>query len=80
MTANKFDGFDFFWEYPAQNGGSDADKANYIKFLKELRAKFGKCLLITATVGATKTDIDTSYDVKSMNMYVQIAIHLFYYP
>lgn len=74
MIANKFDGFDFDWEYPDQRGGADVDKANYITFLKELRAKFGNNLLITAAVGATQKNIDSSYDVQNMNMYVVNAI------
>lgn len=67
IVTNKFDGFDFDWEYPAQRGGSVADKVNYITFLKELRSKFGTGLLITGAVGATKTKLDQSYDVVNMN-------------
>lgn len=77
MTTNKFDGFDLDWEYPAQRGGASADKVNYIIFLKELREKFGSDLLITAAVGATQNNIDYSYDVKNMNMYVKRA-NIFY--
>lgn len=75
MTANNFDGIDIDWEYPAQNGGSAADKVNYITFLQELRSKLGNSLLITAAVGATNSDIDASYDVKNMNMYVESATY-----
>lgn len=39
--------------------------------MKELRAKFGNDLLITVAVGATQNSIDSSYDVKNMNMYVK---------
>lgn len=67
VTNHKFDGFDIDWEYPAARGGAKADKSNYIQFLKELRAKFGKNLLITGAVGATKSQIDISYDVANMN-------------
>lgn len=74
VMANGFDGFDFDWEYPGQRDGVSADKVNYITFLKELREKFGKNLLITAAVGATPAHIQSSYDVWNMNMYVENAI------
>lgn len=65
VRGNKLDGFDFDWEYPS----TDADKINYITFLKELRTKFGNGLLITGAVGATKSRIASSYDVANMNRY-----------
>lgn len=67
VTTHKFDGFDIDWEYPAARGGTTADKVNYITFLRELRAKFGTNLLITGAVGASKSQIDISYDVANMN-------------
>ena len=43
MKTYNFDGVDLDWEYPAANdrGGVPADLANYVTFLRELRAAFG---------------------------------------
>lgn len=64
------DGIDIDWEYPAQRGGSDSDKENFITFLSELRLKLGSTKVITAAVGAGLDFIDSSYDVKGMDQYL----------
>lgn len=40
---------------------------NYILFLKELRDKLGRNILITAAVPDSQYYINTSYDVPKMN-------------
>lgn len=72
VTSNNFDGFDLDWEYPGQRGGSASDRSAYVKFLRDLRAKFaGTNLLITAAVGADiQSDDSVSYDVTGMNEYL----------
>ena len=52
MKTYAFDGIDIDWEYPAASdrGGTAADTANFVEFLKELRAACGKQFGITATL------------------------------
>ncbi|XP_026476620.1 acidic mammalian chitinase-like [Ctenocephalides felis] len=65
------DGFDIDWEYPAQRGGAIADKANYIKLLKELRARFdAEGWFLSAAVAAPESYIASSYDVPQMSKYL----------
>lgn len=47
-----------------------SDEENYILFLRELRAKLGKSMVITVAVGAGSGFIGKSYDVKGINEYV----------
>lgn len=67
MQTYGFDGLDLDWEYPAADdrGGIEADTANYVTLVQELRAAFGNKYGLTIT-------LPTSYwylqhiDVKKM--------------
>lgn len=68
-AAGVFDGFDIDWEYPASANGnvgndySPADTANFTALLAEFRAELndigGKHLLLTATLPAGPTEINS---------------------
>ncbi|CAG0902228.1 unnamed protein product [Darwinula stevensoni] len=63
-----FDGLDMDWEYPANRGGSAADKGNFVQLLRDLKAAFRPYgFLLTAAVSAGKNTIDTAYDVPGMS-------------
>ena len=49
MDNYGFDGVDLDWEYPQADdrGGRNADKANYVSLVKEMRAAFGKIIANT---------------------------------
>ena len=52
MNTYAFDGIDIDWEYPAagDRDGVAADTANFVQFLKELRAACGNKFGITVTL------------------------------
>ncbi|KAI7815262.1 chitinase [Rhyzopertha dominica] len=71
LSTYGFDGFDLDWEYPAQRGGSDTDKENYVSLIREFREEFDKYgYLLTAAVAASTSAVDISYDVPSLSKYL----------
>lgn len=52
MKTYAFDGVDIDWEYPVADdrGGNEADFANFVTFLSELRSGLGTSYGITATL------------------------------
>jgi chitinase len=55
LTTYNFDGVDLDWEYPTaeDRGGVKADKANFVIFMKELRAALGSRYGISITLPAS---------------------------
>lgn len=71
MKTYAFDGVDIDWEYPvaSDRGGNDADFANYVSFLKELRAALGSSYGITATLPSSYWYLQ-GFDVVNMEPYL----------
>ncbi|XP_063623043.1 acidic mammalian chitinase-like [Cydia splendana] len=79
IDSNGFDGLDLDWEYPAQRGGADTDKEQFVTLVKELKEAFAaKSYLLTAAVAVTQSNIDLSYDVTGLNEYLDY-FHLMLY-
>lgn len=79
IDSNGFDGLDLDWEYPAQRGGADTDKEQFVTLIKELKEAFAaKSYLLTAAVAVTQSHIDLSYNVTQLNEYLDY-IHLMTY-
>ncbi|XP_046398093.1 probable chitinase 2 [Ischnura elegans] len=71
LNKYNFDGLDFDWQYPTQNGGKPEDKENFVTFLSEMRTLFDlHGLMMTAAVSAEKGIIDSSYDIPAMAKYL----------
>ncbi|UKZ58865.1 uncharacterized protein TrAtP1_000187 [Trichoderma atroviride] len=74
LSEYGYDGVDFDWEYPGADdrGGSDADAANYVALLKELRAAIassGHSYIVTFTAPTSYWYL-RHFDIKSMASYV----------
>ncbi|KAF2819761.1 glycoside hydrolase [Ophiobolus disseminans] len=71
LRTYNFDGVDLDWEYPAANdrGGIKADKANFVKFLQELRSAFGSRYGISLTLLVSFWYLQ-GFDVKAIQQYV----------
>ncbi|XP_063623044.1 acidic mammalian chitinase-like [Cydia splendana] len=79
IDSNGFDGLDLDWEYPAQRGGADSDKEQFVTLVKELKEAFAaKSYLLTAAVAVTQSNIDLSYNVTGLNEYLDY-FHLMLY-
>ncbi|XP_049878744.1 acidic mammalian chitinase-like [Pectinophora gossypiella] len=77
VEEHDLDGVDLDWEYPAQRGGADSDKEQFVVLVKELKAALGSKLL-TAAVAVTQSNIDLSYNVTELNKYLDY-FHLMNY-
>ncbi|KAL8887506.1 MAG: hypothetical protein Q9215_004928 [Flavoplaca cf. flavocitrina] len=71
MRNHGFDGVDLDWEYPAADdrGGKEADTANYVSLVKEMKAAFGLRYGLTVTLPASFWYL-RHFDVKAMQPYV----------
>ncbi|KAI4189421.1 MAG: hypothetical protein L6R41_001472 [Letrouitia leprolyta] len=71
MRNHGFDGADIDWEYPAADdrGGKDADTANYVSLVKEMKASFGRKYGLSVTLPASYWYLQ-HFDVKGMQNYV----------
>ncbi|GMR57868.1 hypothetical protein PMAYCL1PPCAC_28063, partial [Pristionchus mayeri] len=69
---NGFDGIDMDWEYP-----EEADRANFVALIKELKyAAGGK--LVTAAVSAGIEKIDAGYDVPAFEPFIDLLVVMTY--
>ncbi|KAH0528005.1 hypothetical protein TsFJ059_002919 [Trichoderma semiorbis] len=73
LSEYGYDGVDFDWEYPGADdrGGSDADAANYVALLKDLRETIntsGKDYIITFTAPTSYWYL-RHFDIKGMAAY-----------
>lgn len=68
IVAYNFDGIDFDWEYPAQNGGISEDRENLSELLKLLKSRLSKWnLLLTVAVPISVSVAETAYDVAALS-------------
>lgn len=67
----ELDGIDMCWQFPAQRGGVEEDKRNFINLLSDLKRVFmPKEWLLTVHIMGKQHIIDQSYDMKSISMIV----------
>ncbi|XP_052892133.1 probable chitinase 10 [Anopheles moucheti] len=67
----KFDGLDFYWQYPVLKGGNPEDRSNFVSFMAELSANMRMYgLVLTVSVAPTNDFFMSSYDVQNLVKYV----------
>ncbi len=71
MRTYAFDGIDIDWEYPVaeDRNGNEADFANFVTFLQELKAMAGSRYGVTVTLPASYWYL-RGFDLTQMNPYV----------
>lgn len=68
IVAYKFDGIDFDWEYPSQNGGISEDRENFAELLRLLKSRLSKWdLLLTVAVPISVDVAETAYNVSALS-------------
>ncbi|GMT30758.1 hypothetical protein PFISCL1PPCAC_22055, partial [Pristionchus fissidentatus] len=71
-NTHGFDGLDLDWEYPGS-----ADKANFVAFIKELKAASGG-KLVTAAVTPNREKIEAGYDVNGFEPHIDLVLVMAY--
>ncbi|XP_008209422.1 probable chitinase 2 [Nasonia vitripennis] len=81
LRAHNFHGLDIDWEYPGTRGGSEHDRANFVRLLKELYYAFKPHkFLLTAAISAhlDEDSLERRYSLKPMAEYLDY-IHVMTY-
>ncbi|XP_072158897.1 LOW QUALITY PROTEIN: chitinase-like protein 3 [Bemisia tabaci] len=72
LTQHRFDGVDVDWEFPVvgiASKGKPEDRANYVTFLRDLRAKLGPNRLISVAAASDQYAV-AGYDVRNLLRHV----------
>ncbi|XP_063844538.1 acidic mammalian chitinase-like [Scylla paramamosain] len=74
LKLHNFDGLDFCWTYPTQNGGAPEDRVNYVHLLRELKeALEAEGMVLTISVSPSKSIINEAYDVPAIAQHVDLV-------
>ncbi|XP_054260069.1 probable chitinase 2 [Macrosteles quadrilineatus] len=79
LRMHDFNGFDLDWEFPTKRGGAPEDRENFVKLVKELHSALKpEGWSLTAALGAGKDAMETGYDLRELNKYLD-HVHLMCY-